>query len=179
MTPKDPITWGHEFSAIVTEVHSSVTHLRPSSRVAIEPIGPDGTCAYCLAGRPNQCDNLVIYGLTTSGGMVTSLVLPATTCHELPANVGLDLGALVEPLAVAWNGVLASGVKKGETALVIGTGSIGVATVLCLQAFGVERIVVTGRNEGRNALLKGWGLEGVLDSSKEDVAKKTKEIFDG
>lgn len=107
-----------------------------------------------------------------------SLTLPAKCCYELPANVSLEVGALVEPLAVAWNGILVSGIKKEETALVIGTGSIGLATVLCLRAMGVKRIVASGRSASRNEILKAWGVEAVLDAGKEDVAKRTKEIFD-
>jgi (R,R)-butanediol dehydrogenase/meso-butanediol dehydrogenase/diacetyl reductase len=176
---KTPIVWGHEFSAVVTEVHPSVTNLRPGSRVAIEPIGNDGTCPSCLAGVPNLCDNMYLHGLHASGGMAESIIIAAKCCYELPANVSLEFGALVEPLAVAWQGVVVSGIQKGQTALVVGTGSIGLATILCLRAMGVKRVAASGRNRARNEILNGWALEAVIDAGNEDLVKRTKEVFDG
>jgi (R,R)-butanediol dehydrogenase / meso-butanediol dehydrogenase / diacetyl reductase len=118
-------------------------------------------------------------GIHASGGMVESTTAAASSCYVLPENVSLELGALVEPLAVAWHGIASSGIKAGETALVIGTGPIGLATVCCLKAMGIRRIVVSGRSVKRNELVKKWGVEAVLNSETEDVVKRTVEIFDG
>jgi threonine dehydrogenase-like Zn-dependent dehydrogenase len=62
---------------------------------------------------------------------------------------------------------------------VIGTGPIRLATVFCLKAIGIRRIVVLERSVKRNELVKKWGVEAVLNSETEDVVKRTVEIFDG
>jgi (R,R)-butanediol dehydrogenase / meso-butanediol dehydrogenase / diacetyl reductase len=110
---------------------------------------------------------------------IASMTVLAKLCYDLPPLVSFELGALVEPLAVAWNGVAASRIKAGEKALVIGTGPIGMATVCCLKAIGIERIVVSGRSVPRNEHMAKWGVEAVLNSSSESVAAMTKETFDG
>ncbi|KAI9835606.1 MAG: hypothetical protein M1819_002057 [Sarea resinae] len=173
-----PMTLGHEFSATVTEVHPSVSQLRVGSRVAVEPDIGDGTCHMCLLSRPNNCEAFGCMGLTSTGGMTESMVAPAKNCHLLPDNVPLSLGALIEPLSVAWNGIAAAGVKATDTVLVLGTGPIGMVSVLCLRAMGVERILVSGRSPGRNERIKSFGLATVV-SSTDDVVGKAKELFDG
>lgn len=110
--------------------------------------------------------------------MIESMTVPASLCYPLPDSVSLELSALVEPLAVAWHGIQASGIKKSQTALVIGTGPIGLATVVCLKALGIERIVVSGRSVKRNEHVAKWGVEAVV-SSTDNVAARTMEIFDG
>jgi (R,R)-butanediol dehydrogenase / meso-butanediol dehydrogenase / diacetyl reductase len=162
----------------VTDVHPSVKTLKRGSRVAVEPYKVDGTCAQCKAGQFNQCDQIMCLGIHASGGMVESATVLASMCYTLPDGMSLELGAVVEPLSVAWHGVVASGIKPGKSALLVGTGPIGLATICCLKALGVGKIVVSGRSKKRNEHVRGWGIATVLDSA-EDVVKRTAEIFDG
>jgi D-arabinose 1-dehydrogenase-like Zn-dependent alcohol dehydrogenase len=53
------------------------------------------------------------------------LVVPEYTLYNCPDNVGLDLAALVEPLAVGWHAVNSSPFKPSDTALILGGGPIG------------------------------------------------------
>jgi hypothetical protein len=48
--------------------------------------------------------------------------IKGSNCYILPDNVPLDVGALVEPLSVAWHAVRLSQIKAGETAVVMGGG---------------------------------------------------------
>lgn len=164
---------------MVTEAHPSVQHVRVGSRVAVEPYKVDGTCAKCREGQLNQCDQIMCLGIHGSGGMVESATLPASLCYALPESVSLELGALVEPLSVAWHGIVSSGIKAGQSALVLGTGPIGLATVCCLKALGITKIVVSGRSKDRNEHVAKWGVDAVLHSETDDVVKKTIENFDG
>jgi (R,R)-butanediol dehydrogenase / meso-butanediol dehydrogenase / diacetyl reductase len=85
---------------------------------------------------------------------VESTTAAASSCYVLLENVSLELSGLVEPLAVAWHRIVSLGIKAGETALVIGTGPIGLATVCCLKAMGIKGIVVLGRSVKQNELVK-------------------------
>lgn len=51
---REPMALGHEFAGTVVEVGSSVSHLVPGMRVAVNPSLPCGTCRYCAQGRQNQ-----------------------------------------------------------------------------------------------------------------------------
>ena len=59
-----PLTFGHEFSAIVDEVGEGVTTVQPGDRVSVEPIIWDGECGACLDGFHNCCVNGGFVGLS-------------------------------------------------------------------------------------------------------------------
>ena len=174
-----PVAIGHEFSGVVTAVHGGVHGLFVGSRVAVEPTLGDGTCSTCVGGKENHCDKLAIMGLTTTGGMIDSLDVPARKCHSLQDNIPLEIGALVEPFAVAWNGIIKSGCTPTETVLVIGTGPIGIATALCLKTLGYNRLVISGRSSPRNSVVRSFGFANILDAAIANVPVETRNLFDG
>ncbi|KAF2788466.1 GroES-like protein [Melanomma pulvis-pyrius CBS 109.77] len=174
-----PITLGHEFSGVVFEVHPSVTRVKPGDKVAVEPLITDNTCYACSINKRNICDNSTFLGLnSTTGGLCEEVVVPASTCHVLPANVSLELGAMVEPLSVAWHAVSNSGIAATHSALVLGAGPIGLAVILCLQAKGIQDILVSEPSQARNNQAKMLGVQ-VLNPMEEDAVVKSKERFNG
>ena len=85
----------------------------------------------------------------------------------------------MEPLAVAWHAVKISPFKRGDSALVLGGGPIGLAVVQVLKARGAEKIILSEMALGRQEFARGFGAHYVLDPSKDDVATKVREICDG
>jgi threonine dehydrogenase-like Zn-dependent dehydrogenase len=67
------------------------------------------------------------------GGLADHIVVPTSTLYHLPDNVPLEIGALVEPLAVGWHAVKISPFKKGDSVLILGGGPIGISTILALK----------------------------------------------
>lgn len=61
----------------------------------------------------------------------------------MPDGIGLDVGALVEPLAVAWHAVDATNIAdvKDPKCIVFGGGPIGLAVVQVLLARGVKTVI--------------------------------------
>ena len=68
--------------------------------------------------------------------------MPAAYVKKLPASIPLDIGALVEPLAVGWHAVSNSPFKEGDSVLVLGSGPIGLAVILALIAKKCNNIIV-------------------------------------
>lgn len=169
---------GHEFSAIVAEVHPSIEGVQPNDHVVVNPLWRCANCHMCKLGRPNSCVNQKYYGYNLDGGLTESLAIDASRCYLVPASVGLDIAALVEPLAVAWHAIQSSGLQKGQGAMVLGTGPVGIATILCLQAMGFEKIMVVGRSLLRNELVKSIGVRDVYLSSGEDLLGTARSMFD-
>jgi (R,R)-butanediol dehydrogenase / meso-butanediol dehydrogenase / diacetyl reductase len=173
-----PITLGHEFSGVIAEVHPSVTHLKPGDKVAVEPLLTDNTCYACSIKRRNICENSAFLGLSScTGGLAEEVVIPASTCHVLPGNVSLELGALVEPLSVAWHAVSNSGIQPQHSALVLGAGPIGLAVILCLKAKGVRDIAVSEPSKARNTQAQMLGVH-IWNPMVDDVVKEAKQRFE-
>ncbi len=90
-----------------------------------------------------------------------SLMLP------VPNGLTPELATLTEPMAVGWHAVRRGEVKKGDMAVVIGCGPVGLAVICMLKARGVESIVASDPSAGRRALASACGAEVVVDPSEE------------
>lgn len=157
------MTLGHEFSGTVVEVGAGVPAscgLRPGQRAVVRPTLACGACAACALGYPNVCQTGGILGLSGGGGGLSSaVVVPPDLVMPLPDGIGLRVGALVEPLAVAWHAASAApaGLGPGSFVLVFGGGPIGLALVQCLRAKGVERILVAEPAKSRQEFAGQYG----------------------
>jgi 2-desacetyl-2-hydroxyethyl bacteriochlorophyllide A dehydrogenase len=171
------LTFGHEFSGIVDEVGEGVSRFKKGDRVVIQPIIYDGTCGACKAGQPNCCYKNGFVGLSGfGGGLAEYVVLNESFIYHLPDNVPLEIGALVEPLAVAWHAVKMGEVSKDESVLVLGGGPIGLAVVLTLKARGVSKIIVSEVAERRKQFARELGAQYVLDPTKDDIPARCREL---
>ena len=87
--------------------------------------------------------------------------------------------ALVEPLAVAWHAVEAAKLVKGEDAVVLGAGPIGLGVIQCLKAQGAGNIFVVEVAAERQRFAKEFGATHVFDPTKVDVVKEVKKATGG
>jgi 2-desacetyl-2-hydroxyethyl bacteriochlorophyllide A dehydrogenase len=175
-----PLTLGHEFSGTVEEVGEDVQNLKTGDRVCVQPTIYDGECLSCTRGLVNCCDKNGFVGLSGwGGGMSEHIVVPQDSVKRLPDNVSLEVGALVEPLAVGWHAVSISPYKPGDRVLVLGGGPIGLAVVQALKARGCDTIIVSEISPRRKQYAKEFGAHHVIDPSKDDVVTEVKQFTHG
>lgn len=175
-----PVVLGHEFSGEVVEVGEGVSKLKPGDRVAVEPIVACGKCPACREEKYNLCSSLGFHGLCGSGGgFAEYTVFPAEFVHKIPDNMSYEQAALIEPMAVALHSIRVADFRTGDTALVLGSGPIGLATIECLKAAGASLVVVLQRKSVRQEYAKRAGADVVLDPNEVDVAAEVKKLTDG
>ncbi|KAJ9604850.1 hypothetical protein H2200_010965 [Cladophialophora chaetospira] len=191
-----PVILGHEFSGTVTEVGSGNSNFKPGDRVAVKPNMADaqlGTpaCSMCEGGKSNLCTSTAYYGLDAlSGGFSEQAVVKTSNIFKLPDSVSLELGALVEPLSVAWHMVHSSGFQPGQDALVLGAGPIGLGLLLVLKVIGARRVIVSEVLEKRSAQAVAFGADTVINptstsdptkgsSSSNPVVREAQEMTPG
>lgn len=160
---------GHEMSGRVAAIGGGVEGLAAGDAVVVRPLHPCGACPACQAGNSHICHNLKFLGLDTDGAMQARWVVPAFTLHRLPRGVGLDVAALVEPLAVAVHDVRRARLQPGETALVIGGGPIGMLIAMVAQAEGAK-VILSEINETRLRMAEAMGFTG-LNPRAQNVAE--------
>jgi (R,R)-butanediol dehydrogenase/meso-butanediol dehydrogenase/diacetyl reductase len=68
--------------------------------------------------------------------------------------------ALVEPTTVALHAVRRSEVRLGDTAVVIGGGTIGLLAMQCIRAAGADRVFVVEPDAGRREVALQLGADG-------------------
>ena len=173
-----PLTLGHEFSGTITDVGPGVTDYVPGDRVAIEPIYRCDQCPPCRAGNYNICQRIGFHGLMSDGGMAEYTVVPANMLHRLPDNVSLELGALVEPMSVAYHAATLGEVGPGDTAVIFGAGPIGIGLWFALRGKGLESVFVSEPSATRRAAIEALGAQ-TLDPTAVDVPAFIADHTDG
>ncbi|MDQ3155941.1 MAG: 2,3-butanediol dehydrogenase [Actinomycetota bacterium] len=174
-----PITLGHEFAGVVHEVGEGVTDIHVGDRVVVEPYIICGRCDACQQGKYNVCQTLGFVGLSGYGGGFSQFVVAERRWIHPLGDLGTDVGALIEPLAVAYHAVRLSGAKPAHTALVFGAGPIGLVTTAALRATGVEQIIVVEPADVRKKKAPIAGADHIIDPTSTDVVAEVMELTKG
>jgi threonine dehydrogenase-like Zn-dependent dehydrogenase len=117
--------------------------------------------------------------LGCGGGLSDFIVVPSGSAIPLPAEVSMEVGALVEPLAVAWHAVKISPFRPGDSVLVVGGGPIGLAVIQTLRAKGAGKIIAAEVSPRRKEFATQFGADHVLDPTKTDIVESVKKLCDG
>jgi 2-desacetyl-2-hydroxyethyl bacteriochlorophyllide A dehydrogenase len=161
---------GHEFVGEIVEVGGAVSGLAVGDRVTASPVVPCMECARCKEGRYNLCGSAWATGIAYGrpGGFAELVkvptAVPGANVFPLGPEVSDEAGALVEPLAVAVHAVRLVDPVEGQTALVLGLGTIGLQVVQALHAHGAGRIIGIDLAAGRVEAASVLGAE-ALDAS--------------
>ncbi|KAI0761329.1 L-threonine 3-dehydrogenase [Trametes elegans] len=171
-----PIILGHEFSGTIVELGPGVDTSKFSvgQKVAVEPFvycrKPD--CPGCKSSDTRvYCQGPWVMGLSGKvGGLSEYVTADPELVHILPPNVSLEVGALLEPFAVAWRAVVKKArIKAGDKVLIQGAGPIAILILLIAKAAGASWIGVAGRRAKRCELARLYGATAVYDLTAPGV----------
>ena len=179
--PKLPIVLGHETAGVVAKVGSQVTGFKPGDRVAVYNYFYCGKCSYCRARREQLCVNMAgLMGiLERDGGYAEYTTVLARQLVRVPENVAWhDAAVCCDAGITAVHAVDRSGVKLGETVLVIGVGGVGaVVTQLCKLAGA--RVVTVDQSEVKAQRAREMGADAALNSRTVDIAEAVLDMTEG
>lgn len=171
---KYPIITGHEFSGEIVEIGKDVRqNLKIGDLVGVESMNWCGECDACRMGMFNQCKNLEEPGLTFDGGFAEYAVVKAKYCYLLNDIVdfygnrmtAFELGSMIEPVGVAYNGlfVRGGGIRPGGHVVVFGAGPIGLAAISLMKTSGAAKLICFETTEERRLLAKDCGADYVYN----------------
>jgi len=174
-----PITMGHEFSGVITEVGDEVSDLHEGDAVAINPILCCGECRQCVAGNYHICDSIGFLGLSGGdGGFAEESVVDAV--HAVPiGDLDTEFGALVEPLAVGLHAVRRSNLQAGDSVAVFGSGPIGLSVIQAARAAGAGTIYVSEPRAARRDRAENSGADVLIDPTAVDATAEIIEASSG
>ena len=167
---KPPFVLGHECGGTVVEVGRDVKHLAVGDRVALEPGKTCGTCEFCTSGRYNLCPDVIFFATPPVDGVFQEYVAhEANLCFKLPEQLGTMEGALIEPLAVGYHAARQGQAHAGQTAVVFGSGCIGLMAMMALKAEGVAKVYIVDIMKNRLDKASELGADGVVNAREEDA----------
>jgi threonine dehydrogenase-like Zn-dependent dehydrogenase len=204
-----PVIPGHETIGVVEEIAGEFkdVHGRPlavGDRVVWDAVfWTCGECFYCkwLPSNygPTFCERLRAYGFENCenpphllGGWAEQIVIvPGSWVYRVPDELSDEQAVLVDPLASA-SGVeravshcsyLNMGLGFGQTAVVLGSGTVGIFAAVKAQLLGATRIVMVGGPASRLELATEFGVDETLDindvKDPSDRVRIIRELTDG
>jgi threonine dehydrogenase-like Zn-dependent dehydrogenase len=170
---KLPTTLGHEFAGEIVEVGSEVVDLKVGDLVTAESIQWCGKCASCRSGNPNQCQRLQMIGFGVPGAFAEFIAVEERFCWSLESLKArhdsvqeiCDLGALIEPIGCAYNGmfVAGGGFMPGQSVAVYGAGPIGLGAIMLARLAGASQILALDVSDYRCRLASLLGADHVAN----------------
>lgn len=164
--------------------------LEVGQRVAVEAVVPCGVCRECTSGRTRLCRNRFRYGFTETpiapslwGGYAEYMMLrPNTILHRVPDELSIEDAVYYNPLAAGFDWACrAAGTEPGDTVLILGCGSRGIASVIAVREAGAERVIVTGlsRDRAKLDLALELGASDAVDVEAVDLVAYVEEVTGG
>ncbi|NQZ31251.1 MAG: NAD(P)-dependent alcohol dehydrogenase [Oceanospirillaceae bacterium] len=168
-----PMVLGHEAAGTVVKVGSEVQHLSIGDRVCMEPGVPKLNSRASRMGIYNVDPAVVFWATPPVHGCLTAQVVHhADFTYKLPPQVSFSEGALVEPFAIGMQAAVKAKLQPGDTALVIGAGTIGIMTAIAAIAGGCSKVYVSDIVAKKLEMTQYYPGLVPIDSLSEDVSAR-------
>ena len=175
-----PAIMGHEGGAVVVEVGSGATSVRPGDHVIPLYIPECGQCKFCRSGRTNLCGAIrttqgkgvmpdgssrfssrgkVVFHYMGTSTFSEYTVLPEIALAKINPAAPLDKVCLLGcGISTGIGAVLNTAkVRPGSTAAVFGLGGIGLSVIQGLVMARAERIIAIDTNQAKFEMAKNLG----------------------
>ena len=148
-----PTVMGHEFAGVIAERGAKVPKaLREGMTVVSFPLV-----------RAHGGVQLTGLSPLAPGAYAEQVLVEASITFPVPNGLSVDMAAMTAPMAVALHAVRRSDIKKGDTAIVVGCGPVGLMVICHLKARGVGTVVASDLSPARRALATRCGADVVVD----------------
>ena len=179
-----PLVMGHEAAGEVVQAGAQVSDLRPGDRVTFDSTIYCGRCFYCTRGDLNLCDNRQVLGVSPGeyrrhGAFAEFVAVPRRIMYRLPDQLSYEQAALIEAASVAVHAVNLTRFDLGASAVVVGSGMIGLLAVQALRAAGCARVMAIDVEPSRLNLALQLGATDVVNAREHDAAAAVRGLTDG
>ncbi len=169
-----PLVMGHEAAGEVALIGPDVTKVNVGDRVTFDSMVSCGKCGFCRRGNPNLCDDRRVLGVSCQeyrqhGAFAEYVVVPEHITFTLPDALPSHHAAMVEPVSVAVHAVERTRIRLGDTAVVVGTGMIGLLVIQVLRLAGCGRILAVDLDDKRLALACELGADESVNVGQQDA----------
>jgi L-iditol 2-dehydrogenase len=178
-----PLVMGHEAAGEVVKLGANVRDLREGDRVTFDSTIYCGKCFYCTRGEVNLCEDRQVLGVSPGpyrrhGAFAEFVAVPRRIVYKLPDNLTYEQAALIEAVSVAVHAV-ALAPHIPDTAVVVGSGMIGVLAGQALRAAGCERVIAIDVDDSRLDRARQLGAAFAINSKTADAPAQVRDLTEG
>ena len=181
---KPPLIMGHEAAGEIAALGPRVERWNKGDRVTFDSTIYCGECAYCRSGQVNLCENRRVIGVSPGeyrqhGAFAEYVTLPARLLYTLPTELTYERAAMVEPVSIAVHAVQRAKVAATDTAVVVGTGMIGLLVVQALRWAGCGTVIAVDIDDKKLALAAELGAHHTLRSDSGNPVAAIQKLTGG
>jgi L-iditol 2-dehydrogenase len=171
-----PMILGHESAGIIERVGEGVSEALIGQHAALIPLVPCFECEQCQRGHYSACHRYSFIGSRQAGAFAEYVELPERNVFAVPDDLPLEHVALIEPSTVARHILALGAFQAGQTAVVLGAGSIGLMIVQWLCILGAAQIIVTDVSDMNLSTARKLGAHVTLNAAAVDVVKEIRAL---
>jgi L-iditol 2-dehydrogenase len=168
-----PVKLGHELTGVVVERGAGVETFTPGQRVVVAHHVPCGTCHYCKHGNTSMCAEFKSSNLDPCG-FADYVRAPETHVRHvtlaLPDTLSDEAGSFTEPLACVARAVRRAALRRGDLAVVVGMGTVGLLMAQAFRAAGASVLGLDVLSE-RVAFAREYGVSAVNAAEPESLER--------
>ncbi|KAA3662747.1 MAG: histidine kinase [Calditrichaeota bacterium] len=205
------IVLGHEGAGIVEKVGDAVTNFKPGDRVILNWATPCMKCFQCQEGNQHICENNSPVTAGANGYTPGHAHLEGTKWNRNPIERSFNIGTISEYTLVKESAcvklesdmpmpsasIISCGVmtgygsvvnsaqlSTGSSAVVLGTGGVGLNVIQGARISGASKIIAIDINSKRLEMAKQFGATHTILADKNDnglmqAADQVKNLTDG
>ncbi len=179
-----PLIMGHEASGLITDVGEDVTDWAEGDRVTFDSTVYPLDDWYTRQGLYNLSEGRQVLGVSCEdyrrhGAFAEYVSVPQHILYRLPDSVSFNQAAMVEPISVCLHGLNLTPLRLHDSAVVVGSGMIGLFMVQILRAAGCGQIIAIDLEDRKLELAKRLGATTVLNPAREDIPARVRGLTDG
>ena len=177
---KPGLVLGHEAVCIIADKHAAVRDWSVGQRVVVNPLDSCGTCAACMSGRQNLCENWSLLGLDRVQGTYAEFVaVPAKQVYALSDTLADEEAVFAEPLANIVHFFRTTLSEIPDSLTIFGAGPIGMLALALARLRGISQVCVIDRVDQRLEIARRLNADCVINSAREDAAAAVKKFCPG
>lgn len=174
-----PGPFGHEYAGVVAKTGKDAGDYKEGDPVMGVHSAPCMRCRYCKKGLYNLCD--IIMEKKALGAFAEYLLLPSgVVTHNLfrkPEDLSFVQAALLEPLSCVVHPYNKGNIKDTETALVTGSGPIGLMHLAYLKKKGAK-VIVSDISGERLSIAREMGADYIAGTGAGPDSAIEQEVSD-
>jgi L-iditol 2-dehydrogenase len=178
-----PVVMGHEAAGIVEEKGSAVERFQVGDRVTFDSTVSCGRCPFCRRGEVNLCEKREVLGVSCAdyrrdGAFAEFVSVPEHIVYNLPPELSFEHAALIEAVSIVVHAAKLTGIRPGDSAVVVGAGMIGLLAVQAFRVYGCARVLAVDLDEKRLALARQMGAEKTFLATDPDLVPSLRHVTD-
>lgn len=185
-----PRIFGHEIVGKIEKIGKKIiTNLKEGDRVVVFHHVPCLDCFYCRNENYSQCstyreiDTTAGYGEKSGGGFAEYIKIPELVVErgliKIPENVADEEAVFVEPLNCCLKAIKKANLHRGDSVLIIGQGSIGLALTQLARLYGAKKIITTDLYTFKSELSEKLGADFSFKTNDPKLSDKIRGCNEG